>query len=290
MRKVSFYILCAEIFLVGGIVLFGCTGGEMPERQSSFKEIESIPKTKKLKIGELKVYFGHRSVGYNIVDGLKNILGTNISGIDMEIVELDDESGVNLGNNDFRSGVFLHSKIGENTKPYSKIDDFEKKVTETYGNKVDVAFFKFCFVDINSKTDVKAVFAHYQEVMAKLKTAYPRTKFVHCTVPLTILKKSIKTTIKEILGKDEIWEYDNLIANNRYNQLLLSHYLGKEPVFDLAQIESTYPDGKQCVFQRRGSTFASLVPEYSHDGGHLNEKGRRIVAEQLLIFLSEQSS
>jgi len=27
-------------------------------------------------------------------------------------------------------------------------------------------------------------------------------------------------------------------------------------------------------------------PDYTDDGGHLNERGRKIVAEQLLIFLS----
>jgi hypothetical protein len=161
-------------------------------------------------------------------------------------------------------------------------------VNETYGNKVDVAFFKFCFVDINAKTDVKNVFTHYQTVMAKLVTAYPKTTFVHCTVPLTILKKTIKTYIKDILGKEKIWEYDNLVAINQYNQLLVNRYAGKEPVFDLAKIESTYPGGKRCSFERNGITYYRLVPEYSHDGGHLNEKGRRIVAEQLIIFLSDK--
>jgi lysophospholipase L1-like esterase len=30
-----------------------------------------------------------------------------------------------------------------------------------------------------------------------------------------------------------------------------------------------------------------MVPEYTDDGGHLNEKGRKRVAEQMLIILAE---
>ena len=57
-------------------------------------------------------------------------------------------------------------------------------------------------------------------------------------------------------------------------------------LFDLALIEATFPDGSGNVHQKDGQSFQALVPEYTYDGGHLNEKGRRIVAEQLIIFLS----
>ena len=32
--------------------------------------------------------------------------------------------------------------------------------------------------------------------------------------------------------------------------------------------------------------YYSMAPEYTTDGGHLNETGRKRVAEQLLIFLA----
>ena len=68
---------------------------------------------------------------------------------------------------------------------------------------------------------------------------------------------------------------------------LLREELGKEELlFDLALIEATFPDGTRNVHQKDGQSFHALVPEYTYDGGHLNEKGRRIVAEQLLIFLA----
>jgi lysophospholipase L1-like esterase len=54
----------------------------------------------------------------------------------------------------------------------------------------------------------------------------------------------------------------------------------------MAAVESTYPDGRPCTFRVAGRTYESLVPEYTTDGGHLNERGRRAVAAQLLVFLA----
>ena len=55
---------------------------------------------------------------------------------------------------------------------------------------------------------------------------------------------------------------------------------------DLAGVESTHPDGTRESFTSRGKDYFALVPSYSHDGRHLNEPGRRAVAEALLVFLA----
>ena len=91
------------------------------------------------------------------------------------------------------------------------------------------------------------------------------------------------------MGKKNIWEYQQNIIKNEYNELLLSEYAEKGFVFDIAKIESTYPDGKRSTFTRNGKTYYTLVPEYSRDGAHLNETGRKIVAEQFLILLAKLS-
>jgi hypothetical protein len=57
-------------------------------------------------------------------------------------------------------------------------------------------------------------------------------------------------------------------------------------IIDIAKIESTYPDGTRCSFSIDGKTYYSMAPEYTSDGGHLYEIGRKKVAEQLLIFLA----
>ena len=63
-------------------------------------------------------------------------------------------------------------------------------------------------------------------------------------------------------------------------------YEGKAAFFDLARIESTFRDGRRASYSRDGRTYDCLVPEYTYDGGHLNDLGRKILAEQLLIFLA----
>ena len=99
-----------------------------------------------------------------------------------------------------------------------------------------------------------------------------------------VLRK--KELIKKVLRKAYIWEYDNNVSRNEYNDLLREAYEGREAFFDLAKIESTYPGGKRSTFNRKGGTFPSLIPQYTPDAGHLNQMGRKIVAEQLLILLA----
>ena len=59
----------------------------------------------------------------------------------------------------------------------------------------------------------------------------------------------------------------------------------ERPVFDFAGIESTRTDGQKETFIINGKTYFNIVPEYTNDGGHLNQAGRINAAEQLLLFL-----
>ena len=51
----------------------------------------------------------------------------------------------------------------------------------------------------------------------------------------------------------------------QFNELLIKEYDGKEPVFDLAEIESTRPDGRRETFTKDGKTYYSLIPDYTYD-------------------------
>ena len=88
------------------------------------------------------------------------------------------------------------------------------------------------------------------------------------------------------MGKKDIWEYDANIRKNEFNDLLRKEYSGKEPIFDLAYVESTFPDGRRSTFTKAGETYYSMAPEYTYDDGHLNETGRKRAAEQLLVLLA----
>ncbi len=195
-----------------------------------------------------------------------------------KIVETDDPS-------EFNRPLFAHARVGKNKDPFSKIDAFADFMEKGIGNKADIAFFKFCYVDIGAETDVEKVFSDYKNSLSSLMKTYPKTTFVHVTVPLKSLQSGIKAFVKKIIGRP-MWGYDDNIKRNQFNELLRKEYDGKAPIFDLARTESTLPDGKRSSFSKDGKNYYFMVPDYTHDGGHLNELGRKRAAEQLLVVLT----
>ena len=184
-----------------------------------------------------------------------------------------------------KAGVFTHTRIGENQAPLKKIKDFADLMDSGIGNKVDFAFFKFCYVDITADTGIGELFDAYKSNMAQLKAKYPRTTFIHYTVPLTTVPVTWKTKLKKLFGI-ELWEYRNTLSRNAYNKFILNEYQGKEPVFDLAAIESTRSDGEREYIELDKQKYYTLVTAYTSDGGHLNQTGKKIVADQFMLFLS----
>ena len=212
----------------------------------------------------------------------------------MALKNIDKRINLNIvystSTTDFNSPVLAHFRIGNNIDPISKIDAFVDLMNNGIGNKVDIAFFKFCYIDITGNTNIQNIFNIYKEHMLKLKQRYPETTLIHVTVPLTVMKAGFNTWIKKLLSKKYIWEYDDSIQRNKFNHLLREEYRVYDPIFDLAKIESTFPNGKTCSFIRNGTVYQSLVPAYTTDGGHLNELGGKVVARHLLIFLANLSS
>lgn len=230
------------------------------------------------KISRNRIYFGHQSVGLNILDGLQDILKEYPS-VKLSIIELENPK-------QFAEGAIVHSRIGKNRDPFSKLDAFVRILNGGVGNSVDVVFIKFCYVDFDGATDVQPVFNGYRETVKSLREKFPKLKFIHVTVPLKINKAGIKAKIKKIIGKTDIWEYTGNIKRNQFNEMLIKEYSASEPVFDLAKVESTCPNGKRVCFELGGKTYFSLAPEYTTDGGHLNEPGRRRVAGELIKTLA----
>jgi len=99
------------------------------------------------------------------------------------------------------------------------------------------------------------------------------------------MDEGFKDWAKRLLGRPIKDPYAN-VKRNQFNHLLRTELEGKELIFDLARIESTFPDGSRASFTNAGKTYDALVPDYTYDGGHLNEAGRRMVAEQFLVFLA----
>jgi hypothetical protein len=222
-----------------------------------------------------RVLFGHQSVGKNLIDGFNDVVVGNPA-VRLNILETDTLDG--------SSGpVFAHFLVGSNTHPDSKIASFVDHL-DKIGSAVDVAFFKFCYVDVGADTDVEGLFLRYRKTMAELKKKFPHIAFVHVTIPLTSLDSGLRGIVSKMRGKS-IGEEINSVRT-RYNNLLRKEYAGREPLFDLAAVESTAPDGSRLQGQKNGVVYEALCPQYTYDGGHLNELGRRRCALALLKTLA----
>lgn len=223
------------------------------------------------------IFFGHQSVGGNIMEGVEDLVASEpMVRLKPVVVETPEE---------ITRGGFAHARVGKNRTPQSKMSEFARFVRNA-ADQIDIAFLKLCYVDITRKTDVKALFETYRATMDQLRQQFPQVTFVHLTVPLRVRTDTWRTSIKTLLGRPA-WEHADNVRRNEYNHLLTTHYKDREPVFDVALYEAMAGDGSLDTFKEQGSRYLALQPGYSYDGGHLNEAGRRWVAGHLLVFLAD---
>jgi hypothetical protein len=250
--------------LVLSLVVSGCGGVSEMEPVKMTPEMETDLRA----IAASKIYFGHQSVGGNIIDGLKDLQGG--AETPLRIAVLGDLALPEQG------GILIHTAIGKNEEPVSKCEDFRRILSEELKGRVDIALLKFCYVDFNEDTDVAQVFEVYRDTLETLKRENPETLFIHVTAPLRHTASGLGVWAREILGRPNRSKLANM-RRNEFNRMLEETFLG-DPIFDLAASQSTYPDGTREYFTKDGETYYSLIAEYTNDGGHLNAIGRTRVA------------
>lgn len=203
------------------------------------------------------VYFGHNSVGGNVMEGLAAVLGAQ-PGPRPALVTSSSPG-------DVHAGAFAHSYLGGNGRPLEKIATFRTLMTGDLGASADVAFMKLCYVDVvgeawDDAAAVDALLAAYRDMVAAVQAAHPDLKLLHVTVPLSPSN-----------------EIDNR-RRERISQRLRDAY-GAD-VFDLASIEA---GGGHFS----GSYGLYLNPAWAADAsGHLDAEGSRAVALELVAFLA----
>ena len=222
-----------------------------------------------------KIFFGHQSVGDNIMQGMKDLMAQEPE-LKLAFVHSAQPETIS-------GPAFVEAEVGENTDPESKNKAFAAAIEPGIGQHGGIAMYKYCYVDITAQSDVDGLFKRYRENIETLQIRHPKIIFVHITVPLTTVEPAAKAWAKALMGRDSA--RDGNAKRNEFNSLLRHHYPPKQ-IFDLAQAESTRLDGSRSFFERNGEKVYTLAPEYSSDGGHLNEVGRRRAAQQLLITLA----
>lgn len=233
-------------------------------------------------LGRQRILFCHQSVGAGILQG---------------IAELRSESADTPLVPDVRSAVaedsaappaLYETRVGRNGDARSKIDGCATWMESPFGRVIDIAIFKLCYVDITERTDVEDLFAYYQRAAECLARTRPRIAFIHVTVPLegdpSGPLASVRRAVKTVLGRTDA---PRNLARERFNQLLRTAYGPQGRLFDLARIESTDPRGRRVADTYQGLDVPRLASQYTDDGGHLNQLGRRVVAEAFLTFLAK---
>jgi len=278
----TFIVAVAVVLIVGPLAMFFASIRiKADTNKITLPSIDDVPAECWAKLARKKIFFGHQSVGYNIIDGITDIINEH-DYIQLNVAEAREPAA-------FDRPIFAHSQVGRNTDPISKIESFRNIMDAGVGNKVDIAFFKFCYVDMMRDSDPQEIFGSYSAAMEDLKGRYPETTFLHVTVPVCSVpkgaKKNLKQSVKRLIGRPGILD-DNLVRQN-YNALLNDAYSKTEPVFDLALIESIRPGGFRCYAAKGDEKAFVMAPEDTEDGGHLNGRGRKKIAAQLLIILAQ---
>jgi hypothetical protein len=251
----------------------GCGKGELPMKTPSAPP--QLSEADLANIRSLRIVFGHQSVGGNLIDGLKT-LGAEIPSYRLNLVE--------AGTDGSASGpAFAHFRVGSNGDPGSKIAAFKSQLLGPVPPP-DVAFFKFCYLDIGAQSNADRLFQEYRAAIDELHGRLPGVSFIHVTAPLTTLDHGVKRLAKKLLGKSTGEEAN--LARSRYNDLMRQQYLGKEPLFDLAALESIAADGSTSRGECSGAPCQTLHPANSDDGGHLNREASRRAAQGLLQVLA----
>lgn len=233
------------------------------------------------KLAQRRIFFAHQSVGGNILEGLQQAAVS--SGVNLRVVEAP-AAGAPAA-----PGTVLHALVGDNGQPDRKLDDFERLLDGGLAAQVDVALVKFCYVDVDARTDVRPLFERYLSRLAALRARHPGVTFVHVTVPITVVQSGPRAWVKRVLGRAP-WGHDDNVRREAFNALLRQEYAGKEPLFDLAEVEATRPDGRRETYEANGTAIPRLVGAYTDDGGHLNAAGRAHVASAFAAFLASLSA
>lgn len=215
-----------------------------PEGAQAFDKLSSSDRER---LRGARIFFGHQSVGQNILDGAEQL------GFRFRSVSAGEEY-----DGDVRLGEALLGRNGDGVgKVRAYVDLLDRGGV---GRRVDAAGMKLCYSDVEGTTDLEPLKAAYASAVDRLTQAFPHLRLLHVTPPL---------------------ESDDGPGNTKRLALgtwLKERYGTRAVVLDLAAVESTSPTGAPC----RKNNVPALCDALREDHGHLSEGGSRHVAKAFL--------
>jgi hypothetical protein len=203
-------------------------------------------------------YFQHASVGANVCEGIDSLAAEAgsryVLGRPGTVGEADPAWF------DAHNGLWDYQR--GNPGVVTKIADFVASLHDSVlATKLDVATFKFCWIDTplgdqNLTMNAQQTFDATRTAIEGLETEYPLIAFVWWTMPIE--RDAAQQTRQD------------------YNDLVRAYCAANgEWLFDIADLESHDDAGAAKV---DGSGRELQVNDYSSDGGHLNAAGERKMA------------
>src|SRR5690606_15535865 len=113
-----------------------------------------------------RIFFGHQSVGRDIVGGMARVLADHPE-IGVRVVGAEDPTQVD-------GPAFIETRIGRNREPHSKSDAFVDILANGFGTESAnaVAMYKYCYVDVQPTTDPVALFQTYAESIEQVRAKH----------------------------------------------------------------------------------------------------------------------
>jgi hypothetical protein len=275
-------VAVVAIVMVTGIAIWSTTGGSNKEGSvpNGGTMASDVTASDLAVVAQAKIFFGHQSVGVNILDGVQDVYAAN----NVPAPTIERAATAPIGD----TGVIEHDFIGENRQPLLKIQDFDAKLRSGLGQSIDVAMMKFCYLDVESGTNVDELFAVYRTTMADLQRDFPDVTFVHLTVPLTAEQSFLSRMKAWVTGSQKSSEADNAVRH-RFNEMIRTEYAGTH-LIDVAAMESTMPDGTRVGGTHDGQPFNQLYDGYAADYGHLNSVGAQKAAATWLSTVAQAAA
>jgi hypothetical protein len=227
-------------------------------------------------IAERTVYFGHQSVGSAVVAGVEGL--TQEHALPLRVVQTRDPAAVT-------GPAFVHFLAGQNRDYASKNAAVLRLLESGTRAQRPVVLLKYCHVDISSATDPAMMFEAYRDTVEMIQFEHPDVTVVHATIPVTTVESAFRSGAKQFFGRST--QREAAIARHRYNELVRAEFKETDPIFDLAKIEATQPDGMVSGFTAGGCMIETLAQDNTYDGGHLNARCQRAAATVLLDVLSD---
>ncbi len=261
-----------------GLVAAQVQAGSTVIGHASLANATNPPTAISAKVGKLRWFFTHASVGGNLVTGMNVLHAEDGIRYPLQVYGYDGDNGDSAyhgavgtagseGGADYRSAAdpastsngFVYECMRGNPDWSNKLICFSNSVVASGWRfpKVNVVMDKFCWIDPYADP------AEYCAMMAGLEARYPQTLFVYMTMPLTT----------ETAGSDND-------ARNDFNRYVRGFCEGGGKwLLDLADIEAWSEAGVQQTYVSGGVTNQRMVSAYAVGAGggdyHLNATGRR---------------